>query len=801
MVHAVRSTGGVGMVAANRLRHGWRGVVALAVVVGVVGAIVLGVVAGARRTDTALERFRESSGAAELQITTREPTEAQLEELRSLPEVAALAELPNYQILVDGSQLPVVPAAVDERFGTDIDRAVVLEGREADPDAVDEVTIGEGFADLLGIGVGDRLEAISVTPEQVEVVIAGDFFDGPPGGPPLSIEVVGIVRRPLDLGELGGAEGLFVLPPGFHREYQDQIGVYQTHLRVRTVGGAADVERVIAEAERIFADSTFFNVVPLAEDVGAENTIDVLEAALWIFAGVAALAGLVVVSILLSRQVSQLDGEQPTLRALGLTRAQRVAVHLPAAVVVAVAGGLLAVAGAVLLSPRFPIDLARQAEPDPGVDVDPLVLGVGFVLVAVLVLVGMLVPAFRSSRRAGLDEESDDARLGAHLAAAASRSGLPPRIANGVRMAFHRGRGRSAVPVRSAVLGGVFGVLGITAGLVFAASLRATVDDPERYGWAWDVAAEDQIVNEPCGGDDRGASEIEGLEAVAELCYSENLQVDGRSVSAMAFWPLRGTVDPVVVEGRAPSGPDEIALGAATLDALDKGLGDVVEVSALGESDELEVVGQAVLPPIGFGQPLAEGAVLTGEGLEPFFDIDAYYRYFVGRYGPDTDPASVEQALEENPGLAARPAGTVPVDLDNLRKVSWVPVALAALLGALSLLAVGHAIVTSVRRRRGELAVLKTFGFTRHQVRSTVAWQATSLAVVGLALGIPLGLALGNVIWRSVAEGVGIAALPWVRGLARAVMVPAAWLAVLAVASPPARSAARPLPAEALRAD
>ena len=63
------------------------------------------------------------------------------------------------------------------------------------------------------------------------------------------------------------------------------------------------------------------------------------------------------------------------------------------------------------------------------------------------------------------------------------------------------------------------------------------------------------------------------------------------------------------------------------------------------------------------------------------------------------------------------------------------------------------------------------------------------------------GLALGNVIWRSVAEGVGIAALTSVPVLALAVMAPAAWLAVLAVAYPPARSAARTLPAKALRAD
>lgn len=82
-----------------------------------------------------------------------------------------------------------------------------------------------------------------------------------------------------------------------------------------------------------------------------------------------------------------------------------------------------------------------------------------------------------------------------------------------------------------------------------------------------------------------------------------------------------------------------------------------------------------------------------------------------------------------------------------------------------------------------------------------MARQATSLAVVGLASGIPLGLALGNVIWRSVAEGVGIAPLMSVPVLGLAVLVPAAWLAVLVVAFPPARSAARTLPAEALRTD
>lgn len=797
----MRNATGVGMVARHRLRSRWRSVLALTLVVGAIGGVVLGTVAGARRTGSALARFEESTRAAQLQISTGEPTSAQIDEFAALPGVEALAVLPQYLIVPEGTQLVNVPAAVDDRFGTVIDRARVVEGREADPEAVDEIAIGEGLADLLDIGVGGRLHAISATPEEVAVALAGGE-PGRPTGPDLSLRVVGIVRRPLDLGELGSTEGLFVLTPAFHREYADRIGVYLTTLRVRTVRGEADVERLEAEAERIFGASPLFSVVNLEPEVaGARNAIDVLELALWLFAGVAAFAGVVAVGIVLSREISQMDAHQSTLGALGLTRRQRAAVHAPMAMVVALGGGCLAVAGAIALSPRFPIDVARRAEPDLGVDLDAVVLGLGIVGVAVLVLGGAGLAAVRSSRRSMVSEEADESRLGAGLVGMAARTGLPPTVSSGVRMAFHRGHGRSVVPVRSAIVGGVFGVLGVTAGLVFAASLQSVIDAPQRYGWTWDVTTEDQGVNTPCGGDTRELEQVPGLEAVAELCYGPGLQVDGRTVAAMAFRPLLGTVEAEVVEGRVPSGPDEIALGAETLDVLGKGIGDTVTVAGPEATRDLEIVGQVVLPPIGYGQPLADGAVLTGEGNDPFFDLNNYYRYFVARYAPDADQAVVARAIEDNPGLQRRPAGTIPADIDHLRQVSWVPVALAVLLAVLSLLAVGHALVSSVRRRRGELALLKTFGFTRGQVRISVAWQATALAVVGLALGIPIGLALGNVVWRTVAEGVGIATDSTVPVAALALMVPAALLSVGLVAFGPARSASRTIPAAALRSD
>ena len=135
-----------------------------------------------------------------------------------------------------------------------------------------------------------------------------------------------------------------------------------------------------------------------------------------------------------------------------------------------------------------------------------------------------------------------------------------------------------------------------------------------------------------------------------------------------------------------------------------------------------------------------------------------------------------------------------------MQQIRWFPAALAALLGGLALVAVGHALVTTVRRRRRELAVLKTLGFNRRQVRLSIAWQATTLAVVGLLVGIPLGVLVGTVAWRLVANGLGVAPIAVLPG-AVALLIPAVILPVNLVAYFPARAAARTRPAVALQTE
>jgi ABC-type lipoprotein release transport system permease subunit len=645
--------------------------------------------------------------------------------------------------------------------------------------------------------VGDHLDGESYSPEQVASFRNGGYAGQGPEGPRFRIRIVGIVRRPLDLGDRGASGGVLVLTPAFNHRYETSIGSFGgTILRVRTRNGAADVSSVAAAARRIF-DSPQFDVQDLAiESQGAQNAIDVLTVALWVFAGVAALAGLVAITIVLSREISLTATDQATQRALGLTRPQRIAIGGFQALPVAVGGGLLAALGAIAASPLFPIGVARRAELDTGLRIDATVLALGTVAVVAGILMVAFLAALRTTRKTRAERPTPGRT--ATVMAAVTRAGLTPVATTGVRMALEPGRGPNTVPVRSAIFGAVFGILGVVGVLMFASSLEHVVTTPGQYGWTWDFAA---VPDDPSAG--AAVAHTRGLAAVAAVT-TVNVQLDGRPVTAWGYRSLRGTIGPEIVAGRPPNGPDEIALGAASLDELGKTIGDTVHGEGPDGSHDYRIVGRAVFPKLDYPQPLANGAALTDAGsaalLSPT-NSNSGTIYLVGRVAPGAQLGAVERRVAAISGVE-RPFGpSVPVEVDRLRQVDWLPATLAALLAVLALLAVGHALVTSVRRHRQELAVLKTLGFDRHQVRASVAWQATTLAAVGLLVGIPAGMIIGGLVWRQVANGLGISTTPAIPGLALVLIVPCALAAVNFIAFFPARDAARTRPAVALRTE
>jgi ABC-type lipoprotein release transport system permease subunit len=133
--------------------------------------------------------------------------------------------------------------------------------------------------------------------------------------------------------------------------------------------------------------------------------------------------------------------------------------------------------------------------------------------------------------------------------------------------------------------------------------------------------------------------------------------------------------------------------------------------------------------------------------------------------------------------------------------VQALPLLLAAFLALLAVGAVGHALASTVRRRRHDVAVLRALGLTRRQTRATVAWQATTLALVGLVFGVPLGLALGRTIWRIVAEQTPMLYVAPFAVVAVVLVPPAAVALFNALAAWPGHLAARFRPADSLRTE
>jgi hypothetical protein len=265
---------------------------------------------------------------------------------------------------------------------------------------------------------------------------------------------------------------------------------------------------------------------------------------------------------------------------------------------------------------------------------------------------------------------------------------------------------------------------------------------------------------------------------------------------------VKGTIEPAIVAGREPQTPNEVALGATTMRTLAKRIGDTVQTAGSKGHPVIErIVGQAVFPQVADAQPVADGVWFTAAGwYAAGATNDQFSRYLVGTYAPHADRDEIARRIAATKGTNPLGGPIVPTEIDRLRKINWFPTATSALLALLATIAVAHAVATGAKRRQRDLAVLKTLGFGRAQVRHTVAWQATALAVSGLVVGIPLGVLVGDAVWRAIAHSLGVRftiALP----LGLVLLVPAVIVAVNVIAFFPGQAAARRRPAGALRTE
>jgi ABC-type lipoprotein release transport system permease subunit len=142
-----------------------------------------------------------------------------------------------------------------------------------------------------------------------------------------------------------------------------------------------------------------------------------------------------------------------------------------------------------------------------------------------------------------------------------------------------------------------------------------------------------------------------------------------------------------------------------------------------------------------------------------------------------------------------------PGDIQDYAGVRDTPLALGAVLVLLAVGTLAHVLLTGVRRRRRDLAVLKTLGLLRSQLLRVVSWQATSLAAAALLVGLPLGLLAGRWAWLLFADSAGVGSQADVPVPLVLLVIPVTLVLAVLLAVVPGWTAARIRPALILRSE
>ena len=820
------------LLARAQLRRGWRSLVGIVLLIALVGGLMLAGLAGAQRTRTAVDRMIDATDAADILVNPDNGDESVLD----FDTVAALPMVADFSRLHGVIIFPSKPfASIDEItgffdgvfFATDgaalvrFERPILTDGHVPDPASLDEIYLDRTYASREGIDVGDSL-SLRVIPDDVfdraqTVFEAGDgerdesgglaVLNDPTAGTTVELRVAGIGTGLDGVAVDEGYEPIAAwIGPALYESLGEPTAGY---------GGAAvrlndpsQIAEFKAAVDAMAPDEKIVYQTQAVTRAKALRATQPAAIALAIFAAVTALLGLLLIGQAISRWFQLDSRDNQPLAALGTTQRERFVTSMIRLTLAALAGVVVSIAIAFLLSALTPVGPARLAEPDAGFNFDPTIVLTGAGLLSIAIITVGAIPAWHAARQTDRSPASHGSSVAAWLAG----RGASPQLTTGVRFGLEPGRGSTAVPTRATIIGAITAITVAVATIVFASSLDRVVNDGRFYGSNFDVAID---FDGNVAGDDvtmTGVMSIvaaePAVERVGEMRITEIL-VNGEAVTSVAFDSTgpASPVEPTVAVGRAPAAADEIAFGRTTLRELGVGIGDTVSVETAGFDGDAEVVGRAVLPGVGLYQgsdrtSIGVGALVDPESLGP---RDGSSKSFVVvDLEPDTDEAAFEQRMSEDLaeyGLIFFGSNPRPSDIQGLAQLRSLPVALAASLVVLVAITVVHAMVVAVRRRRRDVAILQALGSTRGEVTAIGVWQGTTIGVTALLFGVPLGIVVGRWCWTLLANEFGTLAEPVVPLLGVGLLIVTVMALAAAAGVVPIRRGLRHLPADVLRSE
>ena len=656
----------------------------------------------------------------------------------------------------------------------------LAEGRA--PEADNEVVINRGAAKDGGFKVGDTVTVR--TPDPVEVTIVGLATFG--GGD-------GFGAATFTAFTTDAAQRYLTPAPGLVSSVlvQGDGSVSQATLQARVQAVLPDGLEAITGK-----DLTEENLSDLAS-----TFLAFFRTFLLVFSGIALLVATFSIFNTFSIIVAQRGRESALLRALGASRRQILGSVLAETATVGVVASLLGAVGGLgiagLLKGLF--DAAGFSLPAGGLAIRPArTLAAVLVGVLVTVLAG-LAPALKASRTAPLAALRDTAvdRTGGSLARAvvgaviaalgiglvlvailgggenalgpaglgaiatlvgvvivgpvvaspaSSVIGWPLQRLQGVTGAMAR-RNAMRNPRRTSGTAAalMIGVSVVTLFTVFAASLKASVDDRVTNS----VTADLVISGGRFGGGGLSPRLAADVEALPEVESAVGLgtgvaRIDGHAGQLTIADPARLSrlVDLDVRGGRLDNlGPTQVAVSRTLAEDRQWAVGDQVPVTF--------VDGQTATFTIGALYERADVAgnyVISRAAWAPHAVQDIDVSVMIG-VAPGTSVGQAQAAVEQVAARYGNPEVLTKAEyiesttgfVNTALGIVYVMLALAVII---ALMGIANTLSLSIHERTREIGLLRAVGETRRQVRSMVRWESVIIATFGTLGGLGLGVFL-----------------------------------------------------------
>lgn len=718
-------------------------------------------IAGARRSSSVVDRF--FAAAPHYDTTVGVGPTVERSAVLSLPGVERAD--PFFYIATNVVDATGTVIAYIDGFAVDFTSPAdptlrVLKGTLPDGSDPLQTVVNETFARSLHRGIGDRVTVRMFSPEQRDSVEQGIYE---PTGPTYEVTIAAIVRPPNDIAHDEPRTtsprfqgGVILLSYDFWEQHHTEFLEFGQYYFLVLADGQNGVPAVTAalpslvgpgeEPPVLQPDERFSRRASYATPVSLETTALL---ALGIGAAIAALATMV---LFLRTEQRFHDRDTPGLRALGFTTPQLATVAALRTLPAGLASGTVAMVGAIVLSNRFPIGIGRQLELHAGLHVNVAVVVLG-TLVTVMLVAGVSMIAGRPWRRSTSATASRFT-----IPRWLRRVGAPTEVALGAHLAFESPQGRRSIITVQGVFGGIVALVVIGAVGTWVGGVDRLYDIPARHGWVWDAAIGNTnfaLLPETA---DRLATDAR-LAQQTRAAFGQ-ATLDGVSSELFAI-DAAGTAPPVILDGRLPTGPNEVAIGTRMLHRLGVDVGGTVTMSlADGEfgmvdptrAVEMTVVGTTLAPIFGESD-VGDVSVVTLDAIRDAGG-DPSPRFVMARFaGADRSAisAQLDQEFTED-----QLTDIIPARIVNMHGVRGVPLLGIGLAGAIGTVTLAYVIVAGARTHRREFAVLRAIGLESRRVRRIVLWQGALTAVVMVAIGLPLSLLAGAALWRRVAGDTGV---------------------------------------------